>query len=49
MLGDGAIELFTYSSGRYVETLLKHINNQLNTNVHDFPEIKLAYKKCLKL
>ena len=32
MLGDGAIELYTYSSGRYVETLLKYINNQLNTN-----------------
>ena len=32
MLGDGAIELYTYSSGRCVKTLLKHINNQLNTN-----------------
>ena len=31
MLGDGAIELYTYSSGRSVQTLLKNINNLLKT------------------
>ena len=33
MLGDGAIELFTYSSGRSEQTLLKAIDNQLKTIV----------------
>ena len=31
MLGDGAIELYTYSSGRSEDTFLKDINNQLKT------------------